>query len=80
MGSTVQTSSDDVLKQRARELLANQAHRLHDVAAQLGYQDPSSFRLAFRRWYGTTPSGSRIVGWVVPSSPPRGDLFGRPPL
>ncbi|MFT4584056.1 MAG: AraC-like DNA-binding protein [Gammaproteobacteria bacterium] len=59
MGSTFQQVSDEVLKQRARELLANQQTRVHEVATRLGYSDVASFRKAFKRWYGTSPGKYR---------------------
>lgn len=55
MDTTFQQISDDVLKQRAHELLANQQNRLLDVAACLGYSDAASFRKAFKRWYSIAP-------------------------
>ena len=59
MGTSFQEVTDEVLKQRARELLANEANRLHDISGWLGYQDPASFRRAFKRWYGMTPGEYR---------------------
>jgi AraC-like DNA-binding protein len=55
MDTTFQRISDDVLKQRARELLANQQNRSQDIAAYLGYSDSASFRKAFKRWYNVAP-------------------------
>jgi AraC-like DNA-binding protein len=59
MDTTFQAVTDEVLKQRARELLGNRANRLHDIAERLGYRDPASFRRAFKRWYGMTPGDYR---------------------
>ena len=59
MNTTFQDVSDEVLKQRASELLGNEANRMHDIAARLGYSDPGGFRRAFKRWYGTTPGAYR---------------------
>lgn len=59
LDTTFQRLSDDVLKQRARELLADPVNRVQDVAVRLGYTDAASFRKAFRRWYGMTPAAFR---------------------
>lgn len=59
LDTTFQQLSDDVLKQRARELLADPVNRVEDVAVRLGYTDAASFRKAFRRWYGMTPAAYR---------------------
>lgn len=59
MNTTFQQVCDDVLKQRARELLANPANGMQDVAARLGYADAASFRKAFKRWYDVAPGEYR---------------------
>ena len=59
MNTTYQAITEDVRKLRARELLANEANRLQDVAKHLGYEDLSNFRRAFKRWYGMTPKAYR---------------------
>lgn len=59
--TTFQQLSDDVLKRRARELLADPLNRVQDVALRLGYTDAASFRKAFKRWYGITPAASRAL-------------------
>ncbi len=59
MDATFQQVCDEVLMQRARELLANQQNRVIDVAARLGYSDAASFRKAFKRWYATSPGKYR---------------------
>ncbi len=59
MDTTFQKVTDEILKHRAHELLANPANPLQEVAVQLGYQDPASFRRAFKRWYGMPPGDYR---------------------
>jgi AraC-like DNA-binding protein len=49
---------DDVRRGRATELL-EAGYRVVDVAARLGFTDPSSFFRAYRRWTGTSPRGTR---------------------
>lgn len=57
--TSYQALVDDVRRQRARELLANPRQRIGDIAAALGFLDPTSFVRSFRRWYGTTPGRYR---------------------
>lgn len=52
---------DDVLKQRAMQLLANPAIRLERVASETGFSDVSAFHRSFRRWFGTTPAAYRAL-------------------
>lgn len=59
MGTSYQEVVDDVQKQRARELLADESLPICEVAAELGYHDPASFGRSFKRWYGTTPGSYR---------------------
>ena len=40
----------------ARQLLANTALDVRQIAASLDYADASAFTRAFRRWSGTTPA------------------------
>ncbi len=44
---------DEALADQARALLVDRS--VDDVAAELGYAEPSAFRRAWRRWYGGTP-------------------------
>lgn len=59
LGTTYQEVTDEVQKCRARELLANETLKIHEVAARLGYQDPTSFGRSFKRWFGVTPGDFR---------------------
>jgi len=43
----------------ACESLEQTRKPIHDIAAVLGYSDPSSFARAFRRWTGQTPRAYR---------------------
>ena len=54
-GTTFQRVLDDVRFEVACKLLADAAHPMSEVAAQLGYAEPSAFGRAFRRWSGTSP-------------------------
>lgn len=50
---------DEVLKKRALEMLGVAEHSVQYIASRLGYSDAKSFRRAFRRWCGTSPSEYR---------------------
>ncbi len=49
----------DVRHQLARELLANPAHSIVEVSLCLGFNDPSNFASAFKRWEGMSPTSFR---------------------
>jgi len=59
LGTTYQTITDDFLRMRAAELLANDEIKIKEVAAALGFQNPANFGKAFKRWYGVSPGGFR---------------------
>lgn len=50
---------DDVRRETARELVADQTMPLTEVALLLGYADQSAFNHAFRRWFDDTPGNWR---------------------
>lgn len=52
---TYQAITDDLLKAKCIELLAQPNLKISDVSERLGFADPSSFYRSFRRWYRTTP-------------------------
>jgi len=47
--------TEEIRCRRAFELLARKGMTIDDVADRLGFSDASSFRKAFKRWYGNTP-------------------------
>lgn len=53
-GTSFRALADDLRTQRARELLAGGANAA-EVAARLGFSDPTAFRRAFKRSTGETP-------------------------
>jgi AraC-like DNA-binding protein len=59
LGTTYQTTVDDFLRERARELLANDSAKIKEVAAALGFTNPANFGKAFKRWYGVSPGHFR---------------------
>ncbi|HEU4405815.1 MAG TPA: AraC family transcriptional regulator [Polyangiaceae bacterium] len=58
-GTTFQREVDAVREELARSYVLDAAASLDDVAASLGYADPSAFVRAFRRWTGMTPGQFR---------------------
>ena len=50
---------DDLRREHAALYLGDQALRMSQVAALLGYVEQSSFSHAFKRWYGVTPRAWR---------------------
>jgi AraC-like DNA-binding protein len=60
-GNSFQLLLNAVRQERARELLANSALDIDEVAFMLGYGDQSSFFRAFRQWEGETPSSWRAT-------------------
>jgi transcriptional regulator GlxA family with amidase domain len=47
---------DEVRFDRARHLLTQTELPIYLIAEQLGYSETASFRHAFQRWSGQTPS------------------------
>lgn len=58
-GTSFQALLDQALHERALEYLTRTDMPIADIAEQLGYSEPSSFRQAFRRWTGKAPSALR---------------------
>ena len=58
-GTSFQEILDNTRHYLARELLRNTAVALADVAAQLGFTEPSTFYRAFKKWEGLTPGQYR---------------------
>lgn len=56
VGTSYQRILDEVRKEMAIEYLRNSALPIEEIAALVGYSDPSNFRKAFRRWTGHAPS------------------------
>ncbi|QJD59197.1 AraC family transcriptional regulator [Pseudomonas sp. gcc21] len=58
-GTSYERLLDEVRRDAALRLLADSASSLTRIAYELGFQDPSSFTRAFRRWTGYSPSDFR---------------------
>ncbi len=59
LGASFQGLLEDVRRVRAIEYLVETNEPVEQVAARLGYGDPSNFRRAFRRWTGKAPTTYR---------------------
>lgn len=53
---------DQAMQDRAMEYLLKTQVPIADISDRLGYSEPSSFRQAFRRWTGRSPSDIRRSG------------------
>ncbi|MEO0031370.1 MAG: hypothetical protein RIS94_1128 [Pseudomonadota bacterium] len=58
-GASVRALRDEARRDVALGLLQHDAPKVEDLAQRLGFRDIDSFRAAFRRWTGTTPSRLR---------------------
>ena len=59
---------DDVRRTLAQDFLLNSAMTVASISWRLGYQDPSNFGRAFRRWYGMSPRQFRESASVARSA------------
>lgn len=55
LGTSYQMIIEQLRRGRAVELLLHSSRSVDDIASDLGYQDPSNFGRAFRRWTGKSP-------------------------
>jgi AraC-like DNA-binding protein len=70
-GTSFRTIRNELLRERAEELLREGRVPIAEVSFLLGYGEPSNFHRAFRRWTGLTPAAWRAAN---PASPVGGDL------
>jgi len=54
-GTSVRQIQERILRDRAVKALVHGDEPIADIAARLGYSEPSAFRRAFRRWTGSAP-------------------------
>ena len=59
LGTTYQQVLDDVRKRLALQYLTTTHLPLYEIALLLGFNDPSNFRRAFRKWTGKLPTDYR---------------------
>jgi AraC-like DNA-binding protein len=58
-GISFQELLDDVRAEHATRHLRENRIPISSIAYQLGFNDPSNFRRAYRRWTGNSPSAVR---------------------
>jgi len=59
LNTTYQKIIDEARREQAMELLLESTLSVEDIALQLGYNDPSNFGRAFRRWLAMSPRAFR---------------------
>jgi len=59
-GTSFSAIREQVRLERAAELLQSGPSRIDEIAKLLGYTEVNSFRRAFKRWSGRTPSSFRL--------------------
>ncbi|MGK0249003.1 MAG: AraC-like DNA-binding protein [Oleispira sp.] len=61
VSTSYQNILDEVRKEMAIEYLNTSNLPIEEIAALIGYNDPSNFRKAFKRWTGNPPSYYRLA-------------------
>ncbi len=64
-GTSFRKIRDELLRERAEELLRQRRVPIGEVSYLLGYGEPSNFHRAFRRWTGLTPTEWRAANPVA---------------
>lgn len=59
LGTSYQRVTDEFLRARAQELLANDKITIKEIAVALGFDNPANFGKVFKRWYGVSPGTYR---------------------
>ncbi|MDX1692309.1 MAG: AraC family transcriptional regulator [Ketobacteraceae bacterium] len=59
LGTSYQELVDHERRKKAMEYLSHTSKTVDEIALLLGYNDPSNFGRAFKRWLGTTPTQYR---------------------
>ncbi len=70
-GTSLREIRDQVLRDAAIMSLVDGDESIADLAARLGFSEPSAFTRAFRRWTGNPPSAYR-AGISAATGPPAG--------
>lgn len=64
------TLRDDLRRERAIAALTGTTRAVAEIAADLGYAEPSAFHRAFRKWTGESPGAFRRTASPSPPQPP----------
>ncbi|WP_426231562.1 AraC family transcriptional regulator [Pararhizobium sp. DWP3-4] len=67
---------DEIRRDRAIEMLLSSATSVGEIAAQLGYSEPSAFHRAFRKWTTKSPAAFRRQTAVSGSEQDRNSVQG----
>lgn len=59
LNTSYQHILDEIRREKAIDLLSHSKVHIEQIAMQLGYNDPSNFGRAFRRWLGKSPRAFR---------------------
>jgi AraC-like DNA-binding protein len=59
LNTTYQHILEDVRREKAIDLLSHSSVNIEHISIRLGYNDPSNFGRAFRRWFGKSPRAFR---------------------
>ncbi len=85
-GQSFSAIRDENREAQARILLGRSEARVADIAARLGYAEPSAFHRAFLKWTGQTPAAFRAAnseamksGAMKSGAPNHGPAVNRPP-
>jgi AraC-like DNA-binding protein len=65
-GQTFQLIKDQLRRDMAVDLLCHSTRSVADIAAQLGFAEPSAFHRAFKKWTGANPGQYRLQGTGQP--------------
>jgi len=61
-GQTYRDIKDELRRMKAQELLQHSRRPVGEIAAELGFSEPSAFHRAFRKWTAQSPGAYRRAG------------------
>lgn len=66
-GQAFQLIKDELRRDMAVDMLCHSTHSVADIAARLGFAEPSAFHRAFKKWTGANPGQYRLQGTGRPA-------------
>lgn len=72
-GLSYQALRDALRRDLAIDLLGQAQHPVAEVAVRLGFNEPSAFQRAFKKWTGVSPGAYRRTGLDTPVQSPHAD-------